>query len=195
MGSRKRVNIAPPSSAGPGTDCPGEGCRRSCARDRHPNDRDPASRPFRDLRGSVSAASRARSGNAGCARSLRACCVCLVINYSFELLLCSEHTIDRSAHLLQNKSGRQATHHFELIRLTRTNFKSIGLHSFDGDLNHFFHFHGRSAFHVFNIKITQEFGLYRRRRQVKYLHLGVFQLHTKRLGERVQTGLGGAINR
>jgi hypothetical protein len=113
----------------------------------------------------------------------------------FELLLYSEHTIDRSAHLLQNKSGRQATHYFELIRLTWTNFKSIGLHSFDSDLNHFFHLHDRSAFHVFNIKITQEFGLYRRRRQVKYLHFGVFQLHTKRLGERMQTGLGGAINR
>src|SRR5216684_4920191 len=79
----------------------------------------------------------------------------------FELILCSEHPINRSAHLLQNKSGRQATHNFELIRLTWTNFKTIGLHSFDGDLNHFFHFHGRSALHVFNIKTTQEFGLYR----------------------------------
>src|ERR1700730_7224890 len=61
---------------------------------------------------------------------LGACCVCCVINYSFELILCSEHTIDRSAHLFQNKSRRQAIHHFELIRLTWTNFKSIGLHSF-----------------------------------------------------------------
>jgi len=26
------------------------------------------------------------------------------------------------------------------------------------------------------------------------LNFGVFQLHTKRLGERMQTGLGGAIN-
>src|SRR3984893_8412639 len=59
-----------------------------------------------------------------------------------ELVLSSEHTIDRSAHLFQNKSGRHATHDFELIRLTWTNFKSIGLHSFDGDLNHFFHLHG-----------------------------------------------------
>src|SRR5437660_8103704 len=49
----------------------------------------------------------------------------------FALILCSEHTIDRSAHLFQNKSRRQAIHHFELIRLTRTNFKSIGLHSFE----------------------------------------------------------------
>jgi len=31
--------------------------------------------------------------------------------------------------------------------------------------------------------------LCRRRCQVKYLHFGIFQLHTKRLGERVQTGL------
>jgi hypothetical protein len=85
------------------------------------------------------------------------------INYSFELILCSEHTIDRSAHLFQNKSRRQAIHHFELIRLTRTNFKSIGLHSFDGDFNHVFHLHDRSAFHVFNIKVIQEFGLCRRR--------------------------------
>src|SRR5258708_11920413 len=65
------------------------------------------------------------------------------------LILCSEHTIDRSAHLLQNKSWRQAIHHFDLIRLTWTNFKSIGLHSFDGDLNHVFHIHDVSAFHVF----------------------------------------------
>src|ERR1700694_5089180 len=35
----------------------------------------------------------------------------------FELILCSEHTVDRSAHLFQNKSRRHATHHFELIRL------------------------------------------------------------------------------
>src|ERR1700688_3954158 len=112
------------------------------------------------------------------------------------LILRSEHAIDRSAHLLQNKSWRQAIHHFELIRLTWTNFKSIGLDCFDGDLNHFFHLHDGSAFHVFNIKVTtQEFGLCRRRCQVKYLHFGVFQLHTKRLGERMQTGLGGAINR
>src|SRR6202045_5185127 len=94
---------------------------------------------------------------------LRACCVCCVINYSFELILCSEHTIDRSAHLFQNKSRRQAIHHFELIRLTWTNFKSIGLHSFDGDFNHVFHLHDRNAFHVFWIKVTQEFGLCRRR--------------------------------
>ncbi|MGF7001199.1 hypothetical protein P3T25_009592, partial [Paraburkholderia sp. GAS32] len=46
----------------------------------------------------------------------------------FELILCSEHTIDRSTHLFQNKSRRHATHHLELIRLTWTNFKSIGLH-------------------------------------------------------------------
>jgi hypothetical protein len=81
----------------------------------------------------------------------------------FELILCSEHTIDRSAHLFQNKSRRQAIHHFELIRLTRTNFKSIGLHSFDGDFNHVFHLHDGSAFHVFNIKVIQQFGLCRRR--------------------------------
>src|SRR5258705_3328061 len=122
-------------------------------------------------------------------------CVCCLINYSFELILCSEHTIDRSAHLLQNKSRRQTIHHLELIRLTWTNFKSIGLHSFDGDLNHVFHLHDGSAFHVFRTKVTQNFGLCRRRCQVKYLHFGVFQLHTKRLGERMQTGLGGAINR
>src|ERR1700676_4630647 len=78
-------------------------------------------------------------------------------------ILRSDHAIDRSAHLLQNKSWRQAIHHFELIRLTWTNFKSIGLHSFDSDLNHFFHLHDGSAFHVFNIKVTtQEFGLCRR---------------------------------
>src|ERR1700688_3770882 len=124
-----------------------------------------------------------------------ACRVCCVINYSFELIPRSEHTIDRSAHLLQNKSRRQAIHHFELIRLTRTNFKSIGLHSFDGDFNHVFHLHDRSAFLVFNIKVTQEFGLCHRRCQLKYLHFGVFQLHTKRLGERMQSGLGGATNR
>src|ERR1700724_4194382 len=41
---------------------------------------------------------------------LRACCVCCVVNYSVELILCSEHTIDRSAHLFQNKSRRQAIH-------------------------------------------------------------------------------------
>src|SRR6266853_5942076 len=111
------------------------------------------------------------------------------------LILCSEHTIDRSAHLLQNKSRRQAIHHLELIRLTWTNFKSIDLHSFDGDLNHVFHLHDGSSFHVFRTKVTQNFGLCRRRCQVKYLHFGVFQLHTKRLGERMQTGLGGAINR
>src|SRR5260370_38137772 len=79
----------------------------------------------------------------------------------FELILCSEHTIDRSAHLFQNKSRCQATHPFELIRLTWTNFKSIGLHSFDGDLNHVVHLHDRNAFHIFRIKITQEFGLCR----------------------------------
>src|SRR5467141_3697280 len=90
-------------------------------------------------------------------------CVCCVINYSFELILCSEHTIDRSAHLFQNKSRRHATHHFELIRLPWTYFKSIGLHSFDGDCNHVFHLHDRNAFHVFRIKVTQEFGLRRRR--------------------------------
>src|ERR1700726_2846765 len=56
----------------------------------------------------------------------------------FELILCSEHTIDRSAHLFQNKSRRQATHHFELICLTWTNFKSIGLHSLYGDFSHVF---------------------------------------------------------
>src|SRR5580693_2637418 len=94
---------------------------------------------------------------------LGACCVCCVTNNSFELILCSEHTIDRSAHLLQNKSRRHATHHFELIRLTRTNFESIGLHSLDGDFNHVFHLHDRNAFHVFRIKATQEFGLCRRR--------------------------------
>src|ERR1700692_533440 len=81
---------------------------------------------------------------------------------SFELILSSEHAIDRSAHLFQNKSRRHATHHFELIRLTWTNFKSIGLHSFDGDFNHVFHLHDRNAFHVFRIRITQEFGLCRR---------------------------------
>src|SRR5579863_8428818 len=114
---------------------------------------------------------------------------------SFELIVCSEHAIDRSAHLFQNKSRRHATHHFELIRLTRTNLKSIGPHSVDGDFNHVFHLHDRNAFRVFRIKATQEFCLCRRRCQVKYLYFRVFQLHTKRLGERVQTGLGGAINR
>src|SRR3984893_3873188 len=64
----------------------------------------------------------------------------------FESILCSEHAIDRSAHLFQNKFRCHATHHFELIRLTWANFKSISLHSFDGDLNHFFDLHGRSAF-------------------------------------------------
>jgi ABC-type glutathione transport system ATPase component len=95
-----------------------------------------------------------------------------------ELILCSEHTIDRSAHLFQNKSRRQATHHFELICLTWTNFKSIGLHSLYGDFNHVFDLHDRNAFHVFKIKVTQEFGLCRRRREVKYLHFGVLQLHS-----------------
>src|SRR5882762_7971846 len=80
----------------------------------------------------------------------------------FELTLCSEHTIDRSAHLFQNKSRRQAIHHFELIRLTWTNFKSIGLHSFDGNFHHVFHLHDRNAFHVFRIKVIQELGLCRR---------------------------------
>src|SRR5713101_3444008 len=99
--------------------------------------------------------------------SLRSACLGLVVfvvsyNYSVELILCSEHAIDRSAHLFQNKSRRQAIHHFELVRLTWTNFKSIGLHSFDGDFNHVFHLHDRSAFHVFNIKVIQEFGLCRR---------------------------------
>src|SRR3984893_2197202 len=69
-----------------------------------------------------------------------------------KLILCSEHTIDRSAHLFQNKSGRHATHHFELIRLTWTNFKSICLYSFDGDFNHVFHLHDRNAFQVFRVK-------------------------------------------
>ena len=82
---------------------------------------------------------------------------------SFELIVCAEHAIDRSAHLFQNKSRRHATHHFELIRLTWTNFKSIGLHSFDGDFNHVFHLHDRNAFQVFRVKVTQEFGLCRRR--------------------------------
>src|SRR6266852_1866508 len=99
--------------------------------------------------------------------SLRSAClgrvVCCVTKYSFELILCSEHTIDRSAHLFQNNSRRQAIHHFELISLTWTNFKSIGLHSFDGDFNHVFHLHDRNAFHVFRIKVIQEFGLCRRR--------------------------------
>src|SRR6267378_4298045 len=80
------------------------------------------------------------------------------------LILCSEHTIDRSAHLFQNKSRRHATHHFELIRLPWANFKAIGLHSFDGNFHHVFHLHDRNAFHVFRIKGTQEFGLRRRRR-------------------------------
>src|ERR1700724_2783665 len=80
----------------------------------------------------------------------------------FELIACSEHPIGRSAHLFQNKSRRHATHDFELIRLTWTNFKSIGLHSVDGDCNHVFHLHERSAFHVVNIKATQEFGLCQR---------------------------------
>ena len=61
-------------------------------------------------------------------------CVCCVLNYSFELILCSEHTINRSTHLFQNKSRRHAAHHFELIRLTWANFKSIGLHSFTESL-------------------------------------------------------------
>jgi hypothetical protein len=50
---------------------------------------------------------------------VRACCVCCVINYSFELILCSEHTIDRPARLFQNKSRRHATHHFELRLFVR----------------------------------------------------------------------------
>ncbi len=75
-----------------------------------------------------------------------------IFSQYFELILCSEHTIDRSDHLFQNKSRRHATHHFELIRLPRTYFKSIGLHSFDGDFNHAFHLHDRNAFHVFRIK-------------------------------------------
>src|SRR5258708_9119375 len=66
----------------------------------------------------------------------------------FELILCSEHTIDRSAHLFQNKSRRQAIHHFELIRLTRTNFKSIGFHSFYRDSNHVFPLHHQPTFHT-----------------------------------------------
>src|SRR5207302_3778456 len=70
----------------------------------------------------------------------------------FELILSSEHAIDRSAHLFQNKSRRQAIHHFELIRLTWTDFKSIGLHSFDGDFHHVFHLHDRNAFHIFGLK-------------------------------------------
>src|ERR1700738_3549440 len=78
---------------------------------------------------------------------------------SFELIVCAEHAIDRSAHLFQNKSWRHATHHFELIRLAWTYFKSIGFHSFDGNFNHVFHLHDRNAFHVFRIKVTQEFGL------------------------------------
>src|SRR5258706_924141 len=103
----------------------------------------------------------------------------------FELILCSQHTIDRSAHLFQNKSRRYATHHFELIRLTWTNFKSIGLHSFDGEFNHVSHLHDRSAFHVFKIKVTQEFGLYRRRGQVKHPHFVGFPLHAQqRAGPR-----------
>ena len=93
-----------------------------------------------------------------------ACCDCChAIISSLRLFLCAEHTIDRSAHLLQNKSRRHATHHFELIRLTWTNFKSIGLHSLDGDFNHVFHLHDRNAFHIFRIKATQESGLCRRR--------------------------------
>src|SRR5260370_33967335 len=80
---------------------------------------------------------------------------------SFESFVCAEHTIDRSAHLFQNKSRRHATHHFELIRLTWTNFESIGLHSFDGDFNHVSYLHDRDAFHIFKIKVTQEFGLCR----------------------------------
>src|SRR5260370_883039 len=102
---------------------------------------------------------------------LRSAClglvVCCVTNYSFDLILRSEHTIDRSAHLFQNQSRRQAIHHFELIRLTWTNFKSIGLYSFDGDFNHVFHLHDRNAFHVLKIKVTQEFRLCRRRCQLK----------------------------
>ncbi len=58
----------------------------------------------------------------------------------FELILCFEHTVDRSAHLFQNKSRRHATHHFELIRLPWTYFKSIGLHPIDSDFNQVFHF-------------------------------------------------------
>src|ERR1700726_4674752 len=87
----------------------------------------------------------------------------------FELILCSQHTIDRSAHLFQDKSRRQATHHFELIRLTWPNFKSIGLHSFDGDCNHLLDLHDGNAFQVFRVKVTQEFGLCRRRCELKYL--------------------------
>src|SRR3984893_2991631 len=73
---------------------------------------------------------------------------------SFELIVCAEHTIDRSVHLFQNKSRRDATHHFELIRLTWTNFKSIGLHSLDSDFDHVFYLHDRNAFHGFRIKAT-----------------------------------------
>ena len=80
-----------------------------------------------------------------------------------ELTLSSEHAIDRSAHLFQNKSRRHATHDFELIRLAWTNFKSIGLHAFDGDFDHVVHLHDGNAFHFFKIKVTQEFGLCRRR--------------------------------
>src|SRR3984893_10504918 len=87
----------------------------------------------------------------------------------FELILCSEHTIDRSAHLFQNKTRRQATHHFELICLTWTNFKSIRLYSLYGDFNHVFDLHDGYTFEVLKIKATQEFGLCRRRREVKYL--------------------------
>src|SRR6202161_1796410 len=68
-----------------------------------------------------------------------------ILSQYFELILCSEHTVDRSAHVSQNKSRRHATHHFELIRLPWTYFKSIGLHSFDGDFNHVFHLHDRNA--------------------------------------------------
>src|SRR5258708_17259802 len=95
---------------------------------------------------------------------------------SFELIVCSKHSLDRSAHLFQNESRRHTTHYFELIRLTWTNFKPIGLHPFDGELNHFFHLHDRSAFHVFNIKVTQEFGLYRTRWHVEYLHFGLLHV-------------------
>src|SRR5260370_2475427 len=78
----------------------------------------------------------------------------------FELIVRSEHTIDRSAHLFQNKPRRHATHDFELIRLTWTNFKSIGFHSVDADFNHIFHLHDRNDFHVFRIKSPQMSGLF-----------------------------------
>src|SRR5713226_184418 len=58
-GTRRSVSIAPPT-AGRGTECLRRGAHYDLREGSSPNGRDPASRLFRDLRVSVSAASRAR---------------------------------------------------------------------------------------------------------------------------------------